>query len=85
MGQAGLYYYYHTFGKAMTAWREDPFVDAKGVAHDWRSDLFEALQKRQQPDGSWTTPGDRAFGESTPELATAFAIWSLGYCQPSAK
>src|SRR5262249_11019513 len=33
-GQAGLYYYYHTFAKAMDALGEDPFEDAKGVKHD---------------------------------------------------
>ena len=36
MEQAGLYYYYHTFGKAMEALGEDQFEDAKGVKHDWR-------------------------------------------------
>lgn len=83
MGQAGLFYYYHTFGKAMSAWGEDRFTDAKGTAHDWRRDLFDALKKRQKPDGSWVNAGDRAFGESTPELATAFALMSLSYCKPA--
>jgi squalene-hopene/tetraprenyl-beta-curcumene cyclase len=82
MGQAGLYYYYHTFAKAMAAWGEDRFTDAKGVTHDWRRELFEALKKRQRPDGSWVNEGDRAFGESAPELATAFALLALSYCGP---
>jgi squalene-hopene/tetraprenyl-beta-curcumene cyclase len=82
VGQAGLYYYYHTFAKALTAWGESPFFDDNGVAHDWRADLFAALKKRQQADGSWINAGDRAFGESTPELATAFALMSLSYCGP---
>jgi squalene-hopene/tetraprenyl-beta-curcumene cyclase len=30
---AGLFYYYHTFAKAMDALGEDPFVDAKGAKH----------------------------------------------------
>ena len=38
MGQAGLYYYYHTFGKAMAALGDDDFEDAKGVKHDRRKD-----------------------------------------------
>jgi squalene-hopene/tetraprenyl-beta-curcumene cyclase len=83
MGQAGLYYYYHTFGKALTAWGEDPFMDAKGTPHDWRRELFEALKKRQQANGSWVNAGDRAYGESTPELATAFALMALSYCGPA--
>jgi squalene-hopene/tetraprenyl-beta-curcumene cyclase len=81
-GQSGLYYYYHTLAKALNAWGEDQFVDAQGKAHDWRRELFDALKKRQQADGSWTNTGDRAFGESTPELATAFALLSLSYCKP---
>jgi Squalene-hopene cyclase C-terminal domain/Prenyltransferase and squalene oxidase repeat len=81
MGKAGLFYYYHTFGKAMTALGEDKFTDAKGVAHDWRRELFEALKTRQRPDGSWINKGDRTFGESNPELATAFALLALSYCK----
>ena len=29
------------------------FQDAKGEKHDWRRELFDALKKRQQADGSW--------------------------------
>jgi squalene-hopene/tetraprenyl-beta-curcumene cyclase len=83
MGQAGLYYYYHTFGKALAAWGEDRFKDVKGLEHDWRADLFEAAKKRQRPDGSWVNAGDRAYGETNPELATAFALMALSYCGPA--
>jgi squalene-hopene/tetraprenyl-beta-curcumene cyclase len=82
MGQAGLYYYYHTFGKAMAALGEDQFADADGKKHDWRRELFEALKKRQRDDGSWINEKDKQFGEASPELATAFAMLSLSYCQP---
>jgi squalene-hopene/tetraprenyl-beta-curcumene cyclase len=85
MGQAGLYYYYHTFAKAMNALGEDRFEDAKKVKHDWRKELFAALKKRQQPDGSWRNEGDKTFGESNPELATSFAILSLSYAQSKKK
>lgn len=80
MKEAGLYYYYHTFAKAMDALGEDMFEDAKGKKHDWRQDLFNALKSRQAADGSWTNknPG---FGEGTPELATAFALLSLSYAK----
>jgi hypothetical protein len=81
MGQAGLYYYYHTFGKAMDALGEDSFADADGKKHDWRKELFEALKKRQQADGSWVNEKDKQFGEASPELATAFALLTLSYCQ----
>ena len=82
-GQAGLYYYYHTFAKAMTAVGEDAFKDDKGGTHDWRQELFDELKKRQQADGSWANPNN-AFLENVPELATAFAVLSLSYCRPKA-
>jgi squalene-hopene/tetraprenyl-beta-curcumene cyclase len=81
MGKAGLFYYYHTFAKAMDALGEDPFVDAKGVKHDWRLELFQTLQKKQQANGSWRNTGERTFAEDNPDLSTAFALLSLSYCR----
>ena len=80
MGQAGLYYYYHTFAKTMAALGEDTFTDAKGVKHDWRADLTAALAKRQKPDGSWTNENDR-WMEKDPNLVTGYALMALSYCQ----
>jgi squalene-hopene/tetraprenyl-beta-curcumene cyclase len=79
MKNAGLFYYYHTFAKAMQALGEDRFADAKGQKHDWRSELFGALKSRQSPNGSWSNTGDRTFMEENPDLATAFALLSLSY------
>jgi squalene-hopene/tetraprenyl-beta-curcumene cyclase len=79
MKQAGLYYYYHTFAKAMTAVGESTFEDSKGKKHDWKQELIDALKKRQKSDGSWTNAGDKVFGEADPNLATAFALLSLSY------
>jgi len=84
MGTAGLFYYYHTFAKALTAVGEDRFEDAKGQKHDWRRELFEALKKRQREDGSFINAGDKAFGEADPNLATAFAILTLSYTKAPA-
>jgi squalene-hopene/tetraprenyl-beta-curcumene cyclase len=81
MGKAGLYYYYQTFGKAMTAWGEDQFKDDKGALHDWRRELFTALRSRQLADGSWQNGGDLTFGEGDKNLATGFALLSLSYCK----
>lgn len=83
--QAGLYYYYHTFAKAMTALGDDQFTDAAGKKHDWRRELFEALKKRQGEDGGWRNVGDKQYGESDPNLATAFAILTLSYTRPAKK
>ena len=77
---AGLFYYYQTFAKAMDALGEDPFVDAKGTKHDWRQELFDELKKRQADNGSWTNKNG-AFLENLPELATAFALLALSYCR----
>lgn len=82
-GQAGLYYYYHTFAKAMDALGEEPFVDAKGEKHDWRQELFDELKKKQNANGSWANK-NRQFLEDVPELATAFALLALSYCRKQA-
>lgn len=85
MKQAGLFYYYHTFAKAMAALGEDRFEDANGQKHDWRRELFEALKKRQQPNGSFINKGDRQFGEADPNLATGFALLALSYTKAAQK
>jgi squalene-hopene/tetraprenyl-beta-curcumene cyclase len=81
-GQSGLYYYYHTYAKAMTALGDDHFEDASGKKHLWRKELFEALKKRQRDDGSWVNDTDKTFGENAPDLATGFALLTLSYCTP---
>ena len=77
-GKAGLFYYYHTFAKAMDALGDDEFEDAKGLKHPWKKELFDALKKRQKEDGSWVN-SNGAFLEGEPDLATAFAVLSLSY------
>ncbi|MBN1396284.1 MAG: terpene cyclase/mutase family protein [Pirellulales bacterium] len=84
MGDAGLYYYYHTFAKAMNVLGEEPFEDAKGVKHDWRKELFEALAGRQNENGSWVNENQR-WMEGDPNLATSFALLALTYCRPTAE
>ena len=79
MKNAGLYYYYHTFAKAMDALGEEEFETADGKKHNWRKDLLEALQKRQMENGGFSNKGDKTFGEMDPALATSFALLSLSY------
>ena len=81
MGKAGLFYYYQTFGKAMDAYGDDLFEDAKGKKHDWRMELFQQLQKQQNANGSWRNMGEKTFGEDNADLATSFALISLSYCK----
>ena len=78
--QRGLYYYYHTMGKTLDLLGEDKVIDKEGKTHYWRNDLFEALAKRQRPDGSWTNENDR-WMEGDPNLVTGYALMALSYCK----
>jgi squalene-hopene/tetraprenyl-beta-curcumene cyclase len=84
MGDAGLYYYYHTFAKALDALGIDEIEDAAGMKHDWRRELTEELARRQNDDGSWSNKNAK-WQEGDPNLATAFALLSLTYCRPRAE
>lgn len=79
--QAGLFYYYHSMAKCMDTLGIDDFEDVKGVKHNWRRDLTQAMAKRQKPDGSWNNPQDR-FMEGDQNLATGFALMALTYTKP---
>jgi len=81
MGSAGLYYYYHTFAASLATAGIDKLKDADGVEHDWRADLVKGLAERQNDDGSWSNDNRRWF-ENDKNLATAFALMALSYCEP---
>ena len=81
LGQQGLYYYYHTFAKALDAIGEKNFLDGNGVPHDWRKELTEKLASEQQADGSWINSQSRWL-EADPNLVTGYALLALSYCQP---
>ena len=81
MGDAGLYYYYHTFAKALDAMGIDELEDADGVSHNWRRELLAELVKRQKPDGSWINENPR-WMEGDPALVTGYALLTLAYCRP---
>ncbi|GIX03704.1 MAG: hypothetical protein KatS3mg113_0710 [Planctomycetaceae bacterium] len=80
MGQQGLYYYYHTFAKALDALGIDWFEDAHGKRHDWRRELAEHLIQRQQENGSWVNANPR-WMEGDPHLSTAYSLLALDYCK----
>ncbi len=82
MGDAGLFYYYHTFAKALDAMRVDQVQDSDGVKHDWRQELLAELVSRQRPDGSWINENPRWL-EGEPALVTGYALLTLSYCRPS--
>jgi hypothetical protein len=80
MGDAGLYYYYQTFAKALEAFGQDKFTDADGQEHDWRAELVAALAERQRDDGSWTNENSRWL-EGDANLVTGYALLALAHCR----
>ncbi len=82
MGNQGLYYYYHTFAKALDAAGLERIRDAKGQKHYWRKDLADELIRRQRPDGSWVNESPRWL-EKNPSLVTGYALLALSYCRPT--
>jgi len=76
----GLYYYYHTFAKSLSALGTDKVKDDKGVEHDWKGELIDELAKKQQKNGAWVNESDRWL-EGQAELVTAYALLSLSYCK----
>jgi squalene-hopene/tetraprenyl-beta-curcumene cyclase len=82
-GQRGLYYYYHTFARALAALGEPKVVDAEGKEHDWRADLTQALAKRQEANGGWVNHEDR-FMEGDPNIVTSYGLLALAAARPKA-
>lgn len=80
MGDAGLYYYYHTFASALSAAELVTVEDAEGKPSNWRERLIDELAKRQNEDGSWANE-NRRWLENDQNLATSFALMALSYCQ----
>jgi squalene-hopene/tetraprenyl-beta-curcumene cyclase len=77
----GLYYYYNTMAKTLDTLGVDYVVDSKGVKHDWRKDITEALAKRQRPDGSFQNSATN-WMEADQNLVTGYALMALSYCKP---
>ena len=76
MGAQGLYYYYQTMSKALTAANVDTLKLENGKAADWRKDLSEKLLTTQRENGSWVNDNGR-WMESNPILVTAYTVLSL--------
>lgn len=82
MGDAGLFYYYHTFAKALDALGQETFTEASGAKHAWRTELAAELVKRQRPDGSWTNDNAR-WMEGDPNLVTGYSLLTMAYLKPT--
>lgn len=82
MGAAGLYYYYHTFAKALDAAEIDVLEDTDGKTHVWRVELSQTLVDAQQEDGSWVNRQSDRWLEGDRQLVTAYALLALAYARP---
>jgi squalene-hopene/tetraprenyl-beta-curcumene cyclase len=80
LGAQGLYYYYHTLAKSLTAYGDDTFTDAAGKAHDWRYELMNKLVSLQKADGFWVNENNR-WWESNPVLTTSYSLLALEILQ----
>jgi squalene-hopene/tetraprenyl-beta-curcumene cyclase len=76
MGQEGLYYYYHTMAKALSAAGIDTLTLKDGTKVNWRQDLAKRLLNLQNADGSWVNQSGR-WMERDPTLATAYGVITL--------
>lgn len=84
MAQQGLYYYYHSFAKALAAIGENTLIDARGNSHDWRAELAEKYLSQQNADGSWVNKTPR-WMEGDPNLVTSYGLLCLSYCKDKPK
>lgn len=81
MGASGLYYYYHTFAKALDAAGIEVIDDASGTPHRWREELVATLSRLQQPDGAWVNERSNRWMEGDRQLVTAYALLALSHCR----
>lgn len=76
MGPQGLYYYYHTMGKALTLLGDTTLVLANGQKVNWRTELIKELFNNQDSKGFWINENGR-WWEKDPVLVTCYALLTL--------
>jgi squalene-hopene/tetraprenyl-beta-curcumene cyclase len=79
--QWGLYYYYDTLARTLAMLGDDQFIDAKGVKHNWRVELTQALVNSQKKGGEWANENGH-WMEKNAALATGYALNALADCKP---
>ncbi|MBQ6473778.1 MAG: hypothetical protein IJJ33_17460 [Victivallales bacterium] len=77
VGQAGYYYYLHTFSKTLAVMGLETLADAQGKEHDWRGEFIAAAARRQHPEGFWTNDQSNRWWESMPALSTSYVLMAL--------
>ncbi len=77
LGPEGLYYYYHTMAKALSAYDADQMPFA-GKEINWREGLAKKLLNLQHKEGFWVNENGR-WWEKDPVLVTAYSLIALEY------
>ncbi len=76
MKQEGLYYYYHTMAKGLSAAGIDTLTLKDGTKVNWRQDLAKRLLNLQKADGSWANENGR-WMEKDPILVTSYGTITM--------
>ena len=76
LGAQGLYYYYQTMAKALTAANVNTLTTPDGQEIDWRKELAGRVLANQREDGSWVNENGR-WMESNPVLVTSYMVLAL--------
>lgn len=76
LGKQGLYYYYHTFAKSLSAFGDEILADASGVNHNWRKEFAEKMLSIQKGEGYWSSENNR-WWENNKDLATSYILLGL--------
>jgi len=82
LGKQGLFYYYHTFAKALSAYGDKTITTTDNIQHLWANELVAKLALIQSADGSWKNENSR-WWEDMPILATSYSLMSLNLCRKS--
>jgi squalene-hopene/tetraprenyl-beta-curcumene cyclase len=77
MGTSGLYYYYQTMAKALSALGTDTF-ETKDGAKSWKIDILTTLADAQKEDGSWVN-NDPRWLEGDTNLVTGYTLLTLSF------
>lgn len=76
MGAQGLFYYYHTMGKALNLYGVDELTLENGKKVNWRKELVLKLLNLQDGAGFWVNENGR-WWEKDPVLVTSYAVITL--------
>lgn len=82
MDQQGLFYYFHTMSKALSAANIQNLHGPENKIIDWRKDLALKLMDLQKVEGHWVNPTSR-WWEKDPHLVTSYCLIALELIEAS--